>query len=176
MAAQVFVRPQNFDSATVRVRDRFVSLRDTLHSVTAGAARLERDLRTASDQVLISRARLLRDVCSGSLKGVDGTRDEMFAGTPVTKVPAPKRTALDRSFIQLRAALNQCSIDFAELAVPGMGPRIRDGGVSRILPSETAIRDIESAGDVFLRSLGVRIRPYGAAVSPLAGGGSAGPR
>ncbi|MEO8200690.1 MAG: hypothetical protein ABI679_09240, partial [Gemmatimonadota bacterium] len=105
----------------------------------------------------------------------EDTREAMFSGQPVTKVSASKRTAMDRSFIQLRAALNQCSIDFAELAEPGMGPRIRDAGASRTLPPQSAILGFESAGEGFLRSLGVRVRPYGASDSPLAGGGSSTP-
>jgi hypothetical protein len=82
----------------------------------------------------------------------------------------PRRTSLERSFIQLRAALNQCAIDFAEMGAPGKAQRVRDAGMSRVLPTQAAIRDFESAGDTFLRSLGVRVRPYGAGESALAGG------
>lgn len=172
MAAQAFVRPENFDSATVRIRESFIALRDTLHSITAGSARLQRDLQSASGPVLVSHARVVRNACSNSLKGVDGAREGMFAGRPVTDIPLTRRTALDRSFIQLRAALVQCAADFSELSAAGQGQRIRDVGMSRLLPSREAIRNFEAAGDIYLRSLRVRVRPFGAGESPLAGGGS----
>ncbi|MEO8294310.1 MAG: hypothetical protein ABI613_02265 [Gemmatimonadota bacterium] len=127
-------------------------------------------MRSASDPVLISRARVVRDACTSVLRELDGTRQEMFAGHPVNRVPLPRRTALDRNFIQLRASLTQCSTEFTEMSNPGKAQQIRDAGASRILPTQDAIQSFETAGTAYMLGMGVKVRPYGAGDSPLASG------
>jgi hypothetical protein len=95
---------------------------------------------------------------------------QVFAGTPPAKVPVARRTALDQKFADLKASLSQCSTDFKAMTELHKAQEIKESGVTRLLQTENAIQSFETAGYTYMLSLGVKIRPYGAGVSPLAGG------
>jgi hypothetical protein len=152
------------------VRDSYLSIRDTLRSVSAKSAILQRDARSSSDAVLLSRARGLDAACRASLRHLDRSREMMLAPGPGQRVPAPRRTALDRSFIELRATLTACGQEYRELSKRERVGEMRTRGVNQALKNQQAVRSFEAAADPYLLSLGVRIRPYGAGANPYAGG------
>lgn len=169
--AQGFIKPDApLDSASARARSSFLTMRDSLHTVSSAAARLQRDLRTATDAVLLSRVRAVRDGCTNSLRGVPASREGMLKSGPAGNAPLPRRTALERSFLELRSTLSTCSDAFGEMSARGKESQIRDHSMSLAIKTQTAIRDFESAADAFLRTLGIKVRPYGAGASPYAGG------
>lgn len=152
------------------MRDSYLSIRDTLRSVSAKSATLQRDVRTSSDAVLLSRARGLEAACNASLRHLDRSRELMLASNPGQRVPAPRRTTLDRSFIELRATLTACGQAYREMSKRERVGEMRSRGVNQAVKNQQTIRSFEAAAEPYMLSLGVRIRPYGSGANPYAGG------
>jgi len=158
------------------MRDSYIAFRDTLHAVTSTSAMLQRDSRISSEAVLTTRARNIEFACSTSLRFLDRTRMAMLEGGPGTRAPLPRRTTLDKSFIELRAALSTCSTEFKELSRREKAGEIRDRGVVQAGKNLVAIRNFEGAADPFFQSLRIRVRPYGSGANTYAGSSSAPPK
>lgn len=169
MAQAGYVKPEVLDSASARLRDHYVSLRDTLHIVTGGSAVLQRDVRYASDPVVLSRARRIESACNSSLRGLDQGQEEMLNSGPGRKAPTDRRVSLQKSFNELNAALTACSRDFKVMGERGNEPQIRNEGPGKLNQVQVAVRNFEGSADEFLRSVGIRVRPHGAGPSSLAG-------
>ena len=77
--AQVVVQPEPpLDSTRESLRDAMLVFRDSLITVDAAAARLQRDYREASGASLLSRARVMRDACGRSARTVPPTRSALL--------------------------------------------------------------------------------------------------
>ena len=151
------------------MRDRYISVRDTLRVVSGKSAILQRDVRSATDAVLLSRARGLDAACTASLRPLDQSRAALLDTELSRRAPLPRRTALDRAYIELRAALTTCSNEFKAMSSSGKGEEMRARGVSIAAKSQLAIRNFENAADPYLVSLGIHVRPHGAGANPYAG-------
>jgi hypothetical protein len=150
--------------------DSYVSVRDTLRAVTGKSAILQRDLRTASDAVLLSRARSLDAACSASLRHLDRSQSNTTDNERGRRAPAPRRATLDRSFIELRAALSTCAAEYRGMSQADRpGQQMRERGVGIAIKTQLAIRNFEQAAESYLLSVGIRVRPYGSGNNPYAG-------
>jgi hypothetical protein len=151
------------------MRDSYVSVRDTLRAVSGKSAILQRDVRSATDAVLLSRARGLEVACSASLRHVDRSRSRMLDSELARRAPAPRRTTLDRAFIELRATLSTCAAEYKGMSRWDRAEEMRARGVNLALKNQLAIRNFENAAEPYLLSIGIRVRPYGAGSNPYAG-------
>lgn len=171
MAAQGggFIKPEVLDSASAVLRDNYVSVRDTLRAVTGKVAILQRDLRSASDAVLLSRARGLDAACSAALRHLDRSRSGTLGSERGRRAPAPRRTAADRAFIELRATLVECGTEYKAINRLDQASQVRDRGTGVGIKAQLAIRNFEEAAEAYLLSLGIRVRPFGSGANPYAG-------
>ena len=151
------------------MRDTYVSVRDTLRVVSGKSAILQRDIRSATDAVLLSRARGLDAACAASLRHLDRSRARMLETAAARRVPAPRRTALDRAFIELRATLATCAAEYKGMSHIEKAEEMRARGVNIAAKNQLAIRNFEIAAEPYLLSLGIRVRPHGAGANPYAG-------
>ena len=151
------------------MRDSYVLFRDTLHAVSARSALLQRDLRSASDALLHSRARGIEIACTASLSLLVRSRNAMLGVPLARRATAPQRTALDKSLTELRTTLTSCSTEFKALAARDSTGEPRDRARGQAVKNLASIRNFEGAADPFLLSLGIRVRPYGAGANPYAG-------
>lgn len=151
------------------MRNSYVSVRDTLRVVSGKSAILLRDIRSATDAVLLSRARGLDAACAASLRHLDRSRGQMLETATARRVPAPRRTALDRAFIELRATLTTCTAEYKGMSHIEKAEEMRARGVNIAAKNQIAIRNFENAAEPYLLSLGIRVRPHGAGANPYAG-------
>lgn len=164
-----FIKPEVLDSSSAVMRDSYVSVRDTLRAVTGKSAIFQRDSRSASGAVLLSRSRGLEAACSASLRHLDRSRSRMLESGPARRAPAPRRTALDRAFLELRATLTTCASEYKSMNRVDQAEEIRARGVRLAVRNQVTIRDFESAAEMYLLSIGIRVRPHGAGANPYAG-------
>jgi hypothetical protein len=165
-----FIKPERHDSLTSRIRTSFLLFRDTLRTVDSRSALLQRDIRFASNAVLISRARSIEQACTASLGMLDETRKTLFTPEAIQKLAADRRVALERSFEQLKITLGSCTTEFQQLATE-RGVDLKGRGATHSGRNQDSIENFESAAVYYLGVLGVRIRPYGSGENPYAGGG-----
>jgi hypothetical protein len=85
------------------------------------------------------------------------------------RAPEPKRTAVDRSLIELRAALTNCATEYKAMSRRETAGDMRTRGVSPAVRNQMAIRNFEAAAEPYLLSLGIKVRPYGSGANPYAG-------
>jgi hypothetical protein len=172
LAAQqgVWVGPQApLDSSRAALRDAVIRLRDSVSSVGAAAAALQRDFQRTSAQSLVSRARALRDACSGAVATAPGTR-EVIAHTPMPDNTARSRQAAAIAQLDsLTQVLQACMRDFEELSRPGQGERVRNYANERADRIQPAAGRYHVAIKGLLDALQIEIRPRGAPANPLAG-------
>jgi hypothetical protein len=167
--AQTVMKPEPpLDSARAALRDALLILRDTLNTVDGAAARLQRDFRQASAQALLSRARVMRDACSRSVRAVPPARkavaDTKLSGDRRVK----QRARLVGAMNHLSEALTRCELDFAAMSEAGQGEKVRGYGNDRAGRVQSALRGYESSLRAFLGAMGIKIRPLGADTAPPA--------
>jgi hypothetical protein len=151
------------------MRDSYLSLRDSLRAVSGRSAILQRDIRSASAAVLLSRARGLDAACSASLRQLDRARSPILDSELASRVPSPRRTALDRSYIELRATLTTCASEYRGMSRMDKADEMRARGVNLAFKNQQAVRNFEAAAEPFLQGAGIRVRPHGAGANPYAG-------
>ncbi|MGE0351869.1 MAG: hypothetical protein AB7Q69_01410 [Gemmatimonadales bacterium] len=167
-SAQGVVGPERkLDPARAQVRDGVLLLRDSLVTIGAASARLQRDMDHASDQVLQVRSRLMSEACARSARAMAAARGDILSYD--TSKSRTQRVQLERQMNDLRATLDQCESQFGGWSKPGGGEDVRGYAVSRALRVQESVRLYEGTVDSYLKSIGIRIRPLGAGPSPLAG-------
>jgi hypothetical protein len=165
-AAQTVVRqPVALDSARAALRADLVALRDSLITIDGAAARLQRDYRTASEELLLSRALLMRDACARSTRAVAPTRRAIQEITLSAPQPVQRRREVLLTLDTLQKALRRCETEFTELGRPGQAETIRGYANHRAATVQKTIRVYESKLQPFLAALGIRILPAGANAS-----------
>lgn len=172
MAAQGggFIKPEVLEPAAIVMRDSYSSVRDTLRAVSGKSAILQRDVRSATDAVLLSRARGLESGCSASLRHLDRSRDLILGSSGLgSRAPAPRRTVLDRSLIELRSALTTCATEYKGMSSWARVGEMRARGVNIASRNQIAIRNFEAAAEPYLLSVGIKMRPYGSGANSYAG-------
>ena len=170
LPAQTVVRPPApLDSARVVVRDALVLFSDTLGTIGAAAARLQRDNSEASGPVLLSRARMMQEACAHSIRMVPATRDAVLA----TKNSQAKRLKHQKDLVvaldRLKVALGRCESEFAGMSRPGQSETVRGYGNDRADRVRGALRSYEQTLHDFFGVMGIRVVPAGAAGPPASG-------
>jgi len=148
------------------MRDDYLVFRDTLRAIDAASARLNRDIRTASGALLLSRTRAVRTACSNALRGVDSARRDLLESPYAVRSPLRARNDVSKTQSELRLALSQCVAEFEQYADPARASAIRDTGTRSASDAVTVAKKFERAAEAFLGSLGITVRPYGAGDGP----------
>jgi hypothetical protein len=163
MSAQTVMRPDPpLDSARAAVRDALLILRDSLNTIDAAAARLQRDFRQASGPSLLSRARVMLEACARSERTVAPTRKAVLDVRALSPPRLKHRSELVGSMDHLRGSLARCEKDFAAMSRPGQGETVRGYGNDRAIRVLSAMRKYENALRGFLGVMGITVPPLGA--------------
>src|SRR3954471_525743 len=75
----VVVPEPALDADRATLRDELLQFRDTLSTIDAAAARLQRDNAGASPEALVSRARVMSDACARSVRNTPPARKSVLA-------------------------------------------------------------------------------------------------
>jgi hypothetical protein len=160
--AQTVIRPDPpLDSARVVVRDALLVLRDSLNTVDAAAARLQRDFRQASGPSLLSRARVMHQVCTHSGQTVPVARRVVLDAQLSQPIRLQHRKQLVVALDELSKALARCELDFAAMSKPGEAETVRGYGNPRAIRVQSAIRKYETSLSRFLGVMGIKVTPLG---------------
>lgn len=162
LSAQTVASEPVLDAVQVELRDELYRLRDTLTLVEAATARIARDLKTSSDQVLRSRARIVSDRCQAAAATVGPTRTLVTARARPEPDPRKSRVKLTTALDTLELKLQQCTTEFAGLATPARSQELRDYGVGRGDRLREAVRAIDVALSLYYTTaIGTRYLPRG---------------
>jgi hypothetical protein len=161
--------PVPLDSNRAAVRDAIVLLRDSLGTIDAAAARLQRDYREASATALLVRARLIRDACAHSAGMVPTTRTSLLAAQISQPERMKHREALVAALDQLKKSLTACQAEFARMSQAGQAETVRGYGNARAIKVQASLRQYERTLNEFLGVMGIRVVPAGAENHPAAG-------
>ena len=170
LSAQIVAQPEPpLDSARASLRGALLVLRDSLATIDAAAARLQRDYREASGASLLSRARVMRDACARSVRTLPPTRTEILHA----KLSAPKRlkaqTELVSAMDTLKGVLARCEKEFAAMSQPDQAETVRGYANDRAVRVLGALRRYEQSMRSFLGVMGIRMTPQGANPPVVAG-------
>jgi hypothetical protein len=157
------------DSARASLRDAVLVLRDSLVTVDAAAARLQRDFRQTSGASLLSRARVMHDACARSVRTVPFTREAVRAVQLSEPLRVKRRRELVNALDRLRGVLSRCEMDFAAMSQPGEGETVRGYSYARSEVVQGALRKYEDSLRQFLTAMGIYISPAGAAPGAASG-------
>jgi hypothetical protein len=167
LAAQTVVRPAPpLDSARAAVRDAVLVLRDSLLTIDAAAARLQRDYQAASSQWLLSRARSMYDACARSARTLPSTRLAVQRGQLNEPLKVKRRQELLGAMDHLKEALGTCESEFEAMSKPGQAERVRGYGNDRATRVQSALRRYEVTLRDFLGTMGIRVLPLGVGAAP----------
>lgn len=153
------------------MRNNYLVFRDSLRAIDAASSRLNRDIRTASGALLLSRARAVRNACSNALRTVDSARQDLLGSPYAVRSPQRARDDVSKAQGELRLALTHCVTQFDEYSDPAKATAVRDIGTQSVSDAVTVGKKFERAAEAFLGTLGITVRPYGAgdAPNPFAG-------
>jgi hypothetical protein len=170
LAAQTVMQPPPpLDSARVAVRDALAQLSDSLGTIDAAAARLQRDYQQASSASLLFRARMMHEACGRSAGILPSTRARVLA----TKVSEPQRvhhrSSLLSALDQLKTDLGRCEAEFAKMSQEGQSETVRGYGNDRAVRVQGALRRYERTLHEFYGAMGIRVVPVGAETQPASG-------
>jgi hypothetical protein len=157
----VVVPDPPLDSARATLRDALLVLRDSLNSIDAAAARLQRDNRQASPASLLSRARVMRDACARSARALPEAKAAVIRAEASNDVRVKRQGELVQALDLLRDALKRCETEFTNMSQPGQGERVRGYGNDRALRVQTALRRYDRAAGGFLAAMGIKVVPLG---------------
>lgn len=171
LAAQgTVVRPEPaLDARRVTLRDALLQFRDTLSSIDAAAARLQRDYRQASVASLLSRARVMREACARSVRGLPAARKAVLAADASEGLRLRRRGELVSALDALQKPLARCESDFAAMSQKGAGERVRGYANDEARHVLAAVRRYERVLGTFFSAMGIKVTPLGARARPLAG-------
>ncbi len=171
LAAQgTVVRPEPaLDAGRVTLRDALLRFRDSLNTIDAAAARLQRDYRQASTASLLSRARVMREACARSIRTLPSSRQAVRAADASEGLRERRRGEMMGALDQLQKALAQCESDFTVMSQAGEGERVRGYGNDRAVRVQVALRKYEKALGAFFSAMKIKVTPAGAEARPLAG-------
>ena len=164
------VRPETpLDPARTELRDALLVLRDSLNTIDAAAARLQRDFRQASEASLLSRARVMRDACARSVRTIPPTRSVVLVANASDERRLKRRGELTSALDQLRGVLTRCESEFEAMSQPGKAETVRGYANDRAVRVQGALRRYEKSLGQFFGAMGIRVAPLGSKTHPLAG-------
>lgn len=170
LRAQVVVQPEApLDSTRASLRDALLVLRDSLITIDAAAARLQRDYREASGASLLSRARIMRDACARSVRTIPPTRGEILHAKLSATKRLQARTELVSAMDSLQGWLTRCEREFAAMSQPDQAETVRGYANDRAVRILGAIRRYELSMRNFLGVMGIRVTPLGVTPPATAG-------
>jgi hypothetical protein len=149
------------DSARASLRDAVLVLRDSLITVDAAAARLQRDFRQTSGASLLSRARVMGDACARAARAVPSARETVRAAQLSEPLRVKRRRELVNALDRLRGVLGRCEVDFAAMSQPGEAETVRGYSYARSQVVQGALRKYEESLREFLTAMGIYISPAG---------------
>jgi hypothetical protein len=149
------------DAGRARLRDQLLHFRDTLNTIDAAAARLQRDYRNASSAALTSRAGVMRDACGRSARNVAPTRDAVLAAEISGEARLKSRTELLKELNELHRVVNHCKAEFGEWSRPGQAEKVRGYANDRAVRVQAALRRYEGALSSFFSVMGIKVSPLG---------------
>ncbi len=160
LAGQAVLDDPELDPVQTELRDALYRLRDSLTLVDAATARIARDIRTTSDQVLSSRARVVAERCAAAAGIVPATRDLVTQ----RKLPAPDprkiREQLEQGLTTLERELRRCHDEFTGLATRARAQELRDYGIGRgERVRRTVLQYQVHPATYFPAVIGIRYRP-----------------
>lgn len=153
LPAQTVVQPDRklTEQETV-VRTSLYQLRDSLNAVEAASARIARDLQSASDAALRSRARVMAARCRAATSQLDSSRAVVGRGNVPAPDPKQQRGALDKALVQLRSTLTGCGTEFTGLTAPEKAQELRGYGIGRGQKVQAAIQDYRAVASLYFRA------------------------
>lgn len=170
LRAQTVVRPDPpLDAERAKLRDALLVVRDSLQTIDAAAARLQRDYREAAAISLVARARTMRAACAGSDQALGPARGTVRAAKVVGALRSRRRLELLEGLDRLQEALTRCQAQFGVMSEPDQGERVRGYGNDRAVRVQAALRRYEGTLGQFLGAMGIKVRPPGAGPPPLSG-------
>lgn len=163
LKAQTIVSPRpKLDAERATLRDKLLEFRDTLNSIDAAAARLQRDFRQASPAALLSRARVMSNACARSARNVSPARQAVLTADASNQRRLKSQKQMVVALDTLYGVLNRCQAYFDEVSRPGQEENVRDYGNARAVQVRAALRRYERALAGFFSSMGIRVTPLGA--------------
>jgi hypothetical protein len=164
------VRPEApLDSARAALRDNLLTFRDSLRTIDAAAARLHRDYRQASEAILLSRARVMTQACTRSVRNVPLARRAVQVSVASNDARRQSRRDLLGALERLNRVLTRCQTEFSGLSRPGQGERVRGYGNNWAIRIQSGLREYERVLDRYLNAMGIQIQPAGSRSPVLAG-------
>jgi hypothetical protein len=157
------------DPARAELRNALLILRDSLSTIDAAAARLQRDYREASPPLLLGRARVMRDACARSARTIPPTRSVVFAADMSDERRLRRRIELTKALDQLQGMLTRCETEFAAMSKPDKAEQVRDYANNRATRVQSALRRYEKTLGQFFAAMGIKVMPLGSGPTPLAG-------
>ena len=149
------------DSARAALRDDLFTFRDSLSTIDAAAARLHRDYRQASEAVLRSRARVMTEACTRSMRNVPLARRAVQVGAASNDARRQTRRELLGALDRLNRVLTRCQSEFGGLSQPGQGEEVRGYGNNRAIQIQSGLREYERVLARYLNAMGIRTQPAG---------------
>ena len=170
LSAQTVVRPTPpLDPARVALRNAVLVLRDTLVTIDGAAARLQRDYRSASSFLLLSRARIMRDACARSVQTIPPTQEALLAAQLSDPKKLKRRNDLVSALDRLKGVLSRCQSEFAAMSRPDQAETVRGYANDRAVRVQGALRQYEQTLRDFLGLMEIPVSPLGAEPPPMAG-------
>ncbi|MGZ8391986.1 MAG: hypothetical protein ACXWWK_04005 [Gemmatimonadales bacterium] len=157
------------DAGRAALRDALLHFRDTLNTIDAAASRLQRDYRQASSASLLSRARVMRQACGGSVSSEPAARKAVLGAEASSDLRLRRQTEMVAALDQLKKALVRCESEFAAMSKAGQGETVRGYGNERAGRVQAALRQYERALGSFFSAMGIKVTPLGAESRQLAG-------
>ena len=149
------------DSARAALRDDLFTFRDSLSTIDAAAARLQRDYRQASEAILRSRARVMTEACTRSVRNVPLARRAVQVSVASNDASRQAHRELLGALDRLNLVLTRCQTEFGRLSQPGQGEEVRGYGNDRAIRIQSGLREYEGVLARYLSSMGIRSQPAG---------------
>ncbi len=150
------------DARRATLRDQLLQFRDTLNTIDAAAARLQRDYREASAAALSSRARVMTDACARSARNVGPARQAITAAPASSERQVKSRTELLEELDRLHAGLGPLQNRLRRAQPPRESEKVRGYANDRAVRVQSALRRYETSLGSFFSAMGIKVSPLGA--------------
>ncbi len=138
---QMVVTTDTLDAQRQDVRDILVVLRDSLHTVEAAAAQLDRGHTSASVELLYSRGRTIKNACTRSLRNIGPAREVVKADDWDDEYRTMRQNQVLEAMDVLEKAVYACQSVWDGLVTPENAEQIRTAGPAEAESITQAIHD-----------------------------------
>lgn len=158
-AQMVVVRPQELDSARAEVLATFRDLRDTVKTVEAAVAQLERGFATSSDQLLASRSRRLAQACQASLRNLPQARAVAASHSWTEDLATKWQGDLVSNADRLSGVLEGCGTRWHGYGEKQQLDQLRSEGLADARAISREVLEFMGTVEGYYKVLGIRPRP-----------------